>query len=87
MKDLISALANSKKFMAAIIGLIVGIAGKFGFNLDPATVGILVAPFVAYIAGQGIADNGKHAAEITALAQISPSEARAVIRKKAETKG
>jgi uncharacterized membrane protein (DUF441 family) len=86
MNDLIRNLINSKKFIAAIVGFIVAAGARVGLHLDPTTVATLVSPFIAYIIGQGMADKGKHAAEITALAEISPSEAKAVIKKKAETK-
>jgi uncharacterized protein YqgC (DUF456 family) len=86
MKDLINALANSKKFTVAIIGVIVGIGSRLGLHLDPETVGIILSPFVAYIFAQGQADKGKHAAQITALATVDPGRAGAVLKKKAETK-
>lgn len=78
--DLIKSLLNSKKFIAAIIAAIVAIGARYGLNIDPELIRELVAIFVAYIIGQGLADRGKAAAQITAMAEISPSEAKAMIK-------
>lgn len=66
--DLIKALLSSKKFIAAIIGIIITIGARYGFNLDPDLVRDIVAILIAYILGQSIADHGKEAARITAVA-------------------
>lgn len=78
--DLIKSFLHSKKFVAAIIGIIITIGGRYGLNLDPQLVQDVVYILIAYIVGQGIADHGKAAAQITAMAEISPSEAKAMIK-------
>lgn len=65
--DLIKSLLSSKKFIAAIIGVIIAIAARYGLNLDPDLVREIVLLLVAYIAAQGISDFGKESARITAV--------------------
>lgn len=65
--DLLRSLLSSKKFIAAIIGVIIAIAARYGLNLDPDVVREVVIILVAYIAAQGISDLGKEAAKITAV--------------------
>ena len=62
----LKGLLASKKFVAMIVGLIVIIVGKLGLNLDPEAVTKVVGLIMAYIVGQGIADNGKEAAKVEA---------------------
>jgi uncharacterized membrane protein (DUF441 family) len=71
MNDAIRGLLLSKKFIAAISGVVVALATKKGFHLDTDMVGVLLSPIVAYIVSQGIADKGKAAAVIEAAAQLS----------------
>ncbi len=59
-------LLKSKKFQAAMIGLIVAIAGHYGLDLNDQTLAATLAPIVAYILGQGAADFGKEKAKIEA---------------------
>ena len=54
-KDLI----QSKKFRAAIIGVIATIAAKLGLDVSPEELTLMVSPIVAYILGQGLADFSK----------------------------
>ena len=60
MLKLIRDMATSKKFVAAVAGVIVGFAGRLGFDLPMEEVETLLYPILAYIVGQGAADLGKH---------------------------
>jgi uncharacterized protein involved in cysteine biosynthesis len=63
--NVLNEFKNSKKFWAAIAGLIVALL----ITLIPALEGMeeqlnqIIAVIVAYILGQGLADFGKHAGE------------------------
>ena len=60
-------LLKSKKFQAAIGGIIVVIGQDLaGLNLDPETVTAIIGLVVSYIVGQGIADHGKEKAKVEA---------------------
>lgn len=61
-------LLTSKKFQAALIGLIVVIAQHFIPVLNDIDLVALLAPIVAYILGQGLADLGKERALMEAAA-------------------
>lgn len=78
--DLIRALLASKKFVAAVVGIVLAIAGRYGFNLDPELVRELVYILIAYIIGQGIADHGKDAAKINAAVEVNPARAREMVK-------
>lgn len=56
-------LLTSKKFVAAVIGVAVGLIAKLGIELDTDAVVIVVSPILAYIVGQGVADHGKSRAQ------------------------
>lgn len=58
------AILKSKKFQAAVVGLVVAIAGKIGLGLDETSLLTILSPILAYIAGQGLADIGKEKAKI-----------------------
>lgn len=62
---------TSKKFIVAVVGVIIAIAGKHGLSLDPQTVEHVVYLFVAYLLGQGIADHGKEAAKVNGTVTIA----------------
>ena len=64
MIETIKALATSKKFIASVAGVVVAAVAKIGLDLDTEAVATLLAPIIAYIIGQGWADNGKEAARI-----------------------
>lgn len=74
--DLVKSLFSSKKFIAFLITSIVAIGGRIGFNFPPDLVAELVAIGMAYILGQGIADTGKDAAKITAVAASAKKPTR-----------
>jgi uncharacterized membrane protein (DUF441 family) len=59
MIDAIKQMFASKKAIAAIAGVVVAAAGRYGLQLDAESVNQILAPIVAYILGQGIADFGK----------------------------
>lgn len=62
--ELVRSLLSSKKFVAALLAVATGIAVKLGVPEAKATeIGLLVAPFLAYIGGQGLADFKKEAAK------------------------
>lgn len=72
MNESLKGLFTSKKFIAAVVAVLVAIGTRYGLNLDPETVGVIIAPIVAYIVGQGMADRGKEAAAINATATVDP---------------
>lgn len=61
---LLKSFATSKKAVAAIGGVIVALAAKYGLQLDETAVLSIVGVTIAYVTGQGIADAGKEAAKI-----------------------
>ena len=69
MKDILNAikgLLSSKKGLAALVSALVWGIGKVGLDLPTEAVAGIVAPLMAFILGQGIADHGKEAAKIEA---------------------
>lgn len=63
--------ATSKKFYAAVSGVIIAAAGKIGLELPTETVGLLIAPILTYLLSQGWSDRGKEAAKVAAVAEAS----------------
>ena len=57
-------MLQSKKAIAMIGGIIVAAAGHIGLDLPPEDVTGLLAPVLAYIVGQGVADHGKEKARM-----------------------
>jgi hypothetical protein len=57
-------LFTSKKFLVALVGLVVATTAHFGLNLDEAAILTLLTPILAYIGAQGIADFGKEKAKV-----------------------
>jgi hypothetical protein len=64
MKQALLDLFTSKKFLAVLAAIIVYVAGRFGFDVDPASLDRIFAALMVYVGAQGIADHGKSAAEI-----------------------
>jgi hypothetical protein len=62
-------ILQSKKFQAAIVGLIVAILGKAGFDVDDSTIMAIISPILAYIGGQAVADIGKEKAIVEVKAE------------------
>lgn len=69
-------LLKSKKFQAALLGLLLVIAHHFIPSLQAIDLYALLAPVVAYILGQGIADWGKERALIEAAYDMMPVRLR-----------
>ena len=65
--SLLKSLLTSKKFVAMVAGFVVTLLAKLKLNVDPTTIAALVAMVIAYILGQGAADQGKEAAKIIAV--------------------
>lgn len=63
MPSIIKQLIDSKKAVTMIAGAIVAIAGRFGFDIDAASLAVVLSPFVVYIYSQGRVDEAKHNAE------------------------
>ena len=59
MKDMLKTLLTSKKFLVALIALVVWVGGKVGLDLNNEELLGAVTPLWAYIIGQGIADTKK----------------------------
>lgn len=55
---------KSKKFQAAVVGVLVVVLREYIPGLEGIDVTAVLAPIVAYILGQGVADLGKEAAKI-----------------------
>jgi putative Mn2+ efflux pump MntP len=61
IKALLAAMFASKKFVAALAGMIVALVAKVGWDVDTEIVLGILGLFGTYVLGQGIADNGKEA--------------------------
>lgn len=68
MKQALFDLFTSKKFLAAVAAIVVYVAGRFGFDVDPAALDRIFTALMVYVGAQGIADHGKSAAEIAMAA-------------------
>jgi hypothetical protein len=64
LETILRDMLRSKKFLAAIAGVLVGLAGKIGLELEAESLIAVLSPIVAYILGQGFADVGKAAGSI-----------------------
>ncbi|MBA3841162.1 MAG: hypothetical protein H0X39_00825 [Actinobacteria bacterium] len=75
MKDVLTQLLASKKFLAFIVTALVvvlsPIVGVLGFEVDPQKLALFVGAAAAYILSQGIADHGATAAKINAESAAS----------------
>lgn len=58
MWEAVKGLLASRKALAAIAGTVVGLVAKLGVDLDTESLVAVLAPIMAYILGQGIADAG-----------------------------
>jgi hypothetical protein len=63
MIEAIKALLSSKKFITAIVGLVVAGVAKLGLNLEPEIVASVLGFFAVLVGAQGAADLGKEAAK------------------------
>ena len=73
IKNLIVGLIGSKKFIVLVSGLIVTALAKYKLDLDPVMIQGMLGALIAWLIGQGIADNGKEAAKVKP-AQVTPTE-------------
>ena len=75
MKDTITELLASKKFLAfavsALLIVLSPIVGWFGYEIDPEKLALLVGTAATYILSQGLADHGSTAAKINAASVVS----------------
>lgn len=62
---------TSKKFIAAVAGVVLTLLAKLHFDIPESTVQELVGLIIAYLLAQGWADHGKEAAKITGTVQLS----------------
>lgn len=69
-------LLTSKKFVACAIGMVAIVASillnKIHVDIPDDKIAEFVGVLVAYIVGQGIADNGKEAAKVAADSPVDP---------------
>jgi hypothetical protein len=71
MKKALLDLVTSKKFLTALTAIIVYVAGRSGFDVDTAVLDRIYAALLVYVGAQGIADNGKSAAQVAAAAAVA----------------
>ena len=64
MGTALADLFKSKKALTAIAGVIIAIAAKAGLEISTEELMPILAPLMAYIVGQGIADHGKERAKV-----------------------
>lgn len=68
MKDAIIRLLSSMKFWTVILGIVTALGAKYGINVDPEVYWSIVGLFGLLLGAQGLADHGKEAAKVAALA-------------------
>ena len=61
MKDALRSMFGSKKFIAAMANLVVGLVTRIGLDIPVEDVILIMTPLSLYIAGQAAADLGKEA--------------------------
>ena len=69
MKKALLDLVTSKKFLTALTAIIVYVAGRSGFDVDTAMLDRIYGALL--VCAQGIADNGKSAAQVAAGAAVA----------------
>lgn len=62
---------TSKKFIVAVVGIILSLAARYNLNLDPEAVEKIVYVVIAYLIAQGWADSGKEAAKVNGTVAIA----------------
>lgn len=67
--DILRDMLSSKKFIAMLVGIVVTLTAKVGFDIDDETATMIVGLVASYVLGQGIADNGKSKALIDAVSK------------------
>jgi len=73
---------TSKKFIAAVAGILLTLLAKLHFEIPESTVQELVGLIIAYLISQGWADRGKEAAKIQATAAIGDGEPPQAVKDK-----
>lgn len=66
MKDAFAELLKSKKFLAALMAMLIWGVGKAGLDMSEEQLAPIVGPLWLYIMGQAFADRGKSAAQVEA---------------------
>jgi len=61
----LKGIFGSKKFVAGLAGVVVGVVGKFGWDLQTDEIIAILSPLMVAITGQAVADIGKEKAKIT----------------------
>ena len=79
MSTVLKDLFTSKKFLAALSAVILYLAGRFGFDLDPAALDRIFAALLVYVGAQGVADVGKGAAVLHLSAAVANQNASIAI--------
>lgn len=70
--EVLKKLLSSQKFLVLLAsGIALLLTKYFKIQVDPATVLQFVILIAGYLVGQGIADNGKGAAKVNAIAAVS----------------
>lgn len=64
MWEAIKGMLGSKKFLASIVGMVVGLVAKLGIELDTESVMACISPILMFILGQGVSDMGKEKAKV-----------------------
>lgn len=81
-KDFLLVVEESKKAKALLVGLMVTLVGKIGFDISDESVYAVLAFLGAYMLGQGQADKGKEAVKLQ-VAELRKEKA-AIMEKIAE---
>ncbi len=68
MLTAIKGILSSKKAIVAITSGLAAAAAKLGWDVDTETIGVFLAPIVAYILGQAHVDHAKETAKIPTVA-------------------
>jgi hypothetical protein len=71
MWDVVKQMLTSKKFLAALLSIVVWVAGRLGWSVDYETLLGVVTPLWGFILAQALADHGKEAAAIKADSQAA----------------
>lgn len=66
MSQALKDLLSSKKFLVAVLSIVVWAIGKAGLSLTVEQLLPIVGPLWVYIFGQGLADLGKEKAKVEA---------------------
>jgi len=62
---------TSKKFIAAVAGVLITLLAKLHFDIPESTVQEIVGLVIAYLLAQGWADHGKEAAKINGTVALA----------------